>query len=171
MSDVMRLEADDESVIVLTARALAESRDAKPALDVRCADCGAALATASRTPTGVLFVSWWEVDVAPDFRIERTERRRRSRAPDQSDPALPAVAQPPTPTTRATARHGVVALLTLPPDLPADYPDLLVRCAEHGDGVLDPDQIVGQLPTRGQRRWKVPLRLPHLHYRDPRALP
>jgi hypothetical protein len=169
VSDVLRLEADDDAVLALTARALAESRGTKPSLDVRCADCGASLGGASRTPTGILFMSWWEVDVAPDFTIEATTRRRRRSGLNQWDPDLPMVAQPPTATGHATTRHGVIALLTLPPDLPDDYPDLLVRCAEHGDGVLDADQVVGQVPSRGHRRWKVPLRPPHLAYREPQA--
>jgi hypothetical protein len=168
--DALRLEADDAAVISLTWRAVDESPHAKRALDVRCASCGAPVAAAARTPIGVLFVSWWDVDVAPDFQIESADRKSR-RARRDLEMALPRVERPDAAELHPTTQHGVTALLTLPPELPDDYPDLLVRCEEHGDGVLDRDQVVSQVPRRGHRRWKVPLRLPHLAYDDPRTFP
>lgn len=60
--------------------------------------------------------------------------------------------------------HGVVALLGHHDGGLRDRPDLLVRCRDHGDAVLDRAQLLDLLRAGGSDVWLVDPRLPRHRY-------
>ncbi|OBK89458.1 hypothetical protein A5649_13490 [Mycolicibacter heraklionensis] len=63
-------------------------------------------------------------------------------------------------------RHGVIALLALPIEFTPDYPDLLMRCARHGDCVGNRLEILQALRKRHARHMVTPTGK-HLEYGPP----
>lgn len=150
----LRLDADDEQVYALTVRANDDSRRRRPSVRFVCDQCGAKLGSAAHTAHGPLFTSSWET---PPGAQDVTLRRLLSRL---------ARTKPTGDSRRGAQRDGVIALLALPPDVPQDYPDLMVRCAVHGDALLDRRDILRAIS--GQSVVKVATRLPRLEYRPSR---
>jgi hypothetical protein len=63
----------------------------------------------------------------------------------------------------------MIALPRVPAGLAAEYPDLLVRCNDHGDVVVDRVAVLGQIerpPPSG--KVKVDVSPPHREYAEPR---
>lgn len=116
------------------------SADVKPSLTVRCCDpCGALLAHAGVTSLGPLFTSSWKVDLVLPFSIQvgrrvlnRGEAVRWDKA--ERERTLETTSGPPM---DHSGRDGLFAALAIPPGLPQTYTPLYVRCAKHGDAVLD----------------------------------
>jgi hypothetical protein len=161
----LRLDARDDEVWQLTLRAAESSRGIRATLVVRCRLCGSTLAQASPTPLGPLFTSSWTVDRDPGFRVYVNGRTlSRGQALRHDDAWMPVVESSGPPITHEE-RHGVLALLALPTQLPADYPDLLVRCLQHGDAVLDRRGVLECL-RRKERQLKVDPARP-LHQYEP----
>jgi hypothetical protein len=149
---VIRLEADDPDVRALTVKALADTASRTPGLTIRCANCGAELAQAGKTKFGPLFTSTWTVDdgtIAGARPVDRV-----AEIVEQSGP-------PPI------EGHGVIALLALPPKLPPDHPDLLVRCRDDGDALLDRQTVLEWMIRQKRRTTIVDVAFPRSTYRRP----
>ena len=130
----LRLEADDPRVLERTQRALEESAHAKP-VKIRCAGCQSTVALIGTTASGPLFISSWPAERPTDHAVRVNEVELAPRAARKwVDKQHPLVARSGAPVDRPEV-HGSVALLALPIELRQDYPDLLVRCNEHGDEV------------------------------------
>lgn len=129
----------------LTAAALAASRSVTPSLTIRCKACGTKLAQAGYTARGPLFTSSWieppelgiEVFIGQG-RLEPFPAHRWILDHCDNDVA----------DDLGYDRNGTIALLTLPPGMDDDYPDLVVRCNAHGTAVLDRHLVIRLLPTR-----------------------
>ncbi len=149
----LRLEALDPAVWALTLEAVAASKHDDRCLRVVCRECGRALAWAGVTKKGPLFTSSWVTEIEHDEDMVLDARRLR---PGERRLALEAAgaeieAEGPS---MDQGRDGVVALLALPVGMAPDYPDLLVRCDEHGDAVLDRAETLDRV--RGARSaWKT----------------
>jgi len=158
----LRLEALDPAVWALTLEAVAASKHDDRCLRVVCRECGRALAWAGVTKKGPLFTSSWVTEIEHDEDMVLDARRLR---PGERRLALEAAgaeieAEGPS---MDQGRDGVVALLALPVGMAPDYPDLLVRCDEHGDAVLDRAETLDRV--RGARSaWKVTPSLPKREY-------
>ncbi|MBX3285162.1 MAG: hypothetical protein KF703_07440 [Actinobacteria bacterium] len=126
---------------------MSESAAVRPTLVIRCSWCGAEIALAGYTKTGPLFTSSWPVI------------RGGSTPPGAAEPDGGRTSPPP-PTADV---DGVVALASLPPDLPDDYPLFLVRCRIHGDAALEPSDVAARV--RSARPWFVAVTLPFRPYR------
>jgi hypothetical protein len=130
----LRLDAVDDEVFDLTMRAVRTIEGTVPRVSLRCRSGGCVLGAIGATDHGPLLTSSWEVETTPPFKINangtdlgRAQSIKRWRATGT-------VTVSGTPDTY-TDRHGTIALLTLPPELPQEFPDLLVRC-KHGDAVV-----------------------------------
>lgn len=132
----LRLEPLHPEVRALTRDAVIASRGREPRVTLQCETCEQPLARITLVPHGPLFTSWWETPVP----------RRGPR--------------PPTPEP-----HGVIALLALPFGVEDDHPDLLVRCAVHGDAVLDRTDLVALLRRHKTVVWHVHPTMPRRRYR------
>jgi hypothetical protein len=152
---VIRLEADDPQVRALTVKAFADSAGRKPSLAIRCAKCGALLAHAGWTKFGPLFTSSWTVE-SKKLTGETRQVDRMSTLIEQSGAPI------------GEEQHGVIALLAPPPALSQDHPDLLVRCSNHGDAVLDRQHVLTWLRDKSIK--KVSVKFPLVIYRDPDPL-
>lgn len=161
---LLRLEADDPEVLARTRRAIEESAHVKP-FQILCAGCGSTVALVGSTASGPLFSSSWPVERPVDYvvRVDGVELPPRA-ARTWMQQQHPLVARSGAPVDRPEV-HGAVALLALPPDLPQDYPDLLVRCIDHGDEVLDRHAVLEWLRHRSAP--KVTVHRPHRQYRRP----
>ena len=162
----LRLEADDARVLALTRRAIEESAHVKP-VKIRCAGCGSTVALVGSTASGPLFISSWPVErpVGHVVRVDGVELPPPA-ARKWIQKHHPLVAQSGAPVDRPDV-HGAVALLALPAELPQDYPDLLVRCNDHGDEVLERQTVLAWLRDN-PFGWKVAvLHFPHQAYRLP----
>jgi hypothetical protein len=149
---VIRLEADDPQVRARTLDALADSAGRKPSLTIRCSKCGALLAQAGRTKFGPLFTSLW---TAENKLIGETRQvDRMYTVIEQSGPPI------------GGEQHGVIALLDLPPAL---SPDLLVRCRDHGDDVLELQQVLTWLRGKSNEE-TASVKFPLVTYRPPDPL-
>lgn len=137
----LRLQVSDPAVWAHTLRAIEDSATRKPLLKVKCARCGAELAQVGITAHGPLFTSSWKVPIPAG-----SEAKALGPPTKLSGPA-----------PLRSEIHGALAVLALPPDLPAEYPDLLVRCARHGDAVLDRREALRRLPADGAKplQWRV----------------
>ncbi len=162
---MIRLEADDSQVRALTVKALADiaARDLKAALTIRCRACGAQLAQAGVTTHGCLFTSAWAVE-RPDVVAITVNGIRLS--PREALKYRPRVIVEQSGPTNESDRHGVIGLLTVAPTLPQDYPDLLVRCPDDGDAVLDRHQVLAWLRD-DRHKVHVDVTFPRLSYRMP----
>lgn len=154
-AEPLRLDPATAAGRRLTAAAIVASMasgNTEPTLKIHCARCGSALGYADYTAAGPLFISSWEVERALDFDVivnGRTLSRRE--ALRYRERKHPLVGQSGRPITE-TGRDGVFALLVLPPGIPEDFPDLLVRCADHGDAVLTPSRDDRRAPSPDAER-------------------
>lgn len=140
-----RLSAQHPAVVALTVAAVRASSATRP-MAIRCRH-GHLLAYVGDTGSGILFTSSWEDD--EDARLPgggslhsadgtaATARQVRRYVDTMM------IREGPAPSRQ---RHGVVALLNVPPEHPQDYPALVVRC-RCGDAELDRIQVVGWLRT------------------------
>lgn len=160
----LRLEADDARVLALTRRAIEESVHVKP-VKIRCAGCHSTVALVGSTASGPLFISSWPAErpVGHVVRVDGVELPPPA-ARKWMQKHHPLVAQSGAPVDRPEV-HGAIALLALPPALPQDYPDLLVRCDKHGDELLERHTVLEWLRDRSAP--KVALDFPHREYRRP----
>lgn len=162
----LRLQPETEAVRDLTSRANAASSTVKPTLTVRCQKCQGVLGHAGYTDVGPLWTASWTTDPDPipemDVLTEQGKLTGRGKARhlksstfihfQGDDPGL------------ERGRDGYVALLALPPCVADDYPDLYVRCVDHGDVVLDRLELLEHL-RRHKSLWKVQTSYP-LHEID-----
>lgn len=138
----LRLEPATDEVWQLTLNAAADPIADRRPIQLRCRSGGCVIAQVGTTAAGPLFTSSWEVERAVPYRIEvNGQTLGRSAARRYLDQVQPVTHRSGAPVTYRE-RHGVVALLALPNALPADYPDLLVRC-KHGDALLDRREVIG----------------------------
>lgn len=153
---VLRLSASDPEVWRRTLDANVMTNDpatSKP-IPVRCKKCQDRLGSVGLTPLGVLFTSSWAV--RRDFFTESTGfgagvgRLSPKDARHILDEFVP-VEQ--TSGRKPQKRDGTIALLTLPPELPQDYPDLMVRCEDDGDAVMDRLHLVEDVDRRKPVIW------------------
>jgi hypothetical protein len=158
----LQLSAADDQVWRLTLDAVRASDSVNP-MTIRCGTCQATIARAGYTHLGPLFTSSWTIELdSPNAVTVDGRRLSRGAAIKFHDEGLPLTRQSGRPITH-TETHGTIALLALPTHLPGDYPDLLVRCAAHGDAVLDRAEVLSWLRS-GERRRKVSVSLPHRSY-------
>lgn len=148
----LRLQASDPLVLALTRKAMvtiASSTVTEASLRLRCSTCRNVLARAGYTPHGALFMSSWrvpgkariviQIDEEPAALTLRQQYRiEATLATEIADSGLP-----------EDDHHSVFALLALPPEMAADYPDLLVRCERDGDLVLDRVDVLAWLRIGG----------------------
>jgi hypothetical protein len=167
----LRLEADDPDVRALTGLALEDAAAIPdPPLTIVCRRCGALLARAGDTGHGPLFTSWWESEppLGHSITVNGRELNRRESIAwrEQHTELVESRGRP----MHAPLRHGVTALLT--PGL-ADHPDLLVRCMQHGDSVLDRDEVLGWVRQAAHKPTKrtVVVSKPFSEYRVPQVAP
>lgn len=131
----LRVQADDPDVLALTAQAVRESnRHRDIVLTVRCRHCRDKLAEVGRTPSGLLFAS--RIPQVTESNLSDGERFLTS-AEVHKMAASPGTAKALAGGAGRDTPNGVIALLNLPKDMSRDYPDLIVRCRQHGDTVLD----------------------------------
>ncbi|MCA9851489.1 MAG: hypothetical protein KC461_12705 [Dehalococcoidia bacterium] len=141
--NAVRIDAADDNVWRLTLAALEASTATAPTLTIRCAKCGAQLGLAGVVPGhGPLFTAAWQVPLASPWRVngrrlsEREARRyERSRAIEATESGEQVTDE----------THSTIALLRLPASCPQEYPTLLVRCARHGDAILDRAAVLDAL--------------------------
>ncbi len=143
----LRIQADDPDVLARTGEALRLAAGIKPPLQLRCAQCRDLLARVGDVPIyGALFVSSWKVEIGNEQRVLADDRdlkgRERRRWLAENYETIEESGEP----IDAPLRHGVTALLALPPELAQDYPDLLMRCDNgHGDYVADRVETIALL--------------------------
>lgn len=148
----VNLDSADPEVWAYTLRLIEASSTAKPSLTIRCRACQAELGHAGITSAGPLFTSSWKVELDLPFSVQvgnrvlnRGEALRRDKA--ERERTLVATSGPPIDFTGV---DGLFAALAIPPDLPQAYTPLYVRCAKHGDAVLDRtvvnDALRGKVP-------------------------
>ncbi|MEZ0382177.1 hypothetical protein [Mycobacterium sp. pW045] len=154
---MLRLEAGDPAVRERTAAAVQASNEqgVRPTLEIRCSKCRAKLATVGTVPEfGPLFASSWAVTADSWHRVivngEVLGDRARSRWISEHYETLSASGKP----MNEPLRHGIIALLALPPQLEQDYPPLLMRCSRHGDYIADRLEVIEEL-RRGADVHKV----------------
>lgn len=152
--DLLHIEAEDEAVWARTLDALADSRGVAPSVRVWCDRCpGRDLAEAGMTKYGPLFTSSWSTPPLPAAAAVRKVARRLRWSTDG-----------------VAGTEGVIALLRLPPDLPQDYPDLMVRCPKHGDAVLRRLDVVAKVRGGRKEVMKVTTTTPRRRYRPVRRM-
>jgi hypothetical protein len=160
---VIRLQSPEPTVWARTLDALIASRLIKPALTVRCKQCHAQLARAGVTPLGPLFTSSWTVEVPTPFEVFVDGQRLSRRAAIRHHANTTEVAGQSGPAISDTEIHGTIALLALPPEMPQDYPPLMVSCARHGDALVGRSEVLADLRA-GSRVLYVLVSLPRLEY-------
>ena len=148
----------------LTFEAMQEAVKAKPTLTVRCKRCRAKLATVAPTSVGPLFSSTWTIPAlahsVPGAVVTDPDSGRPVAISEAGDQSI-------TRTTNDAVEDltvEVFALLQLP-SADDDYPDLLVRCASHGDAVLDRLEVIAA--NRTDRDFPVDVSYPLHEYRLP----
>jgi len=144
-----------------TLTLFAASANTTPALKVICRSCQSTLGYAGTTSIGPLFTSSWKVDLVLPFSIQvgrrvlnRGEAVRWDKA--ERERTLETTSGRPIDWTGLDC---LIAPLAIPPDLPQTYPPLYVRCAKHGDAVLDRGVVIDAL-RRKVPVLKVPVSLP-----------
>jgi hypothetical protein len=163
MTDAVKIHPDDDTVWALTLDAVKDSQGRKQSLTVRCSQCRRALAGAGQTKNGALFVSYWELEQGFTGVFYKGQRVPRRVAIKGLDRIMPVVDQSGPASSEPAGQFGF-ALLELPCELAQDYPDLLVRCARHGDAVLNRIEVLELL---GQATEKlVDVAFPHREYRS-----
>ncbi|MBK8333278.1 MAG: hypothetical protein IPL07_13090 [Acidimicrobiaceae bacterium] len=137
---MLRLEVQSEDVWNLTLQAMATAHDlgAEHSLEIRCVagGCGQLLGVAGMVPGfGPLFTSRWMVPVQSPITYKgatMSERRARHLLAQSNNVTITGAPLLEVPT-------GVIGLIGEGLD---EYPDLLVRCAKHGDLVLDRAEVL-----------------------------
>ena len=147
----LRIQADDPDVLARTGEALRLAAGIKH----RCSCAVGSAETCWRVSAmyrsmGALFVSSWKVETGNEQRIvvggrELKDRERRRWLAENYE-AIEESGEP----IDAPLTHGVTALLCLPPELPRDYPDLVMRC-DNGHG----DYVANRLETIALLRYVV----------------
>jgi hypothetical protein len=162
----VRIHVADDDVWRLTLDALAASCDVPAALTIRCATCRRTIGYAGDVPNyGPLFTASWQVPAPSPATVNgRPMNERQRHRFEDHNPSLD-VDQTGEPVTDET--HGTIALLRLPAGYPEEYPTLLVRCARHGDAVLDRGEVLGALHD-GHRETLAPATRPLTSYVPPR---
>ncbi len=167
----LRLQPSDPEVIDLTCRVVEASEIATAQLVGLCAKCQpksrVELAKVGYTGGHALFKSSWRVPL--DAGISINGERVNQRQYEIFEKRL-GFATSVTGHIDRNADHTVFALLALPLELRADYPDLLVRCERHGDAVLDRLEALDRLrvaASGGDPLWKIDVNFPRLEYEPP----
>jgi len=132
----VRLQADDPEVLALTRTAVEGSLGQAPTIKVRCASCGTVVGHAGHTTAGPLFIATWTVPIAGATATEDGRLLRRQ----ERHPGAERTGQLDTEDV-----HSTIALVALPPEMVEDYPDLMVRCMDHRDALVDRVEVVGAL--------------------------
>lgn len=145
---VLKLNAEDAAVWQRTMDACDDSQTRRPSLAVRCRSCGSELAAVGTTAFGTLFSSAWDVERPLDFTTTVNGHRLKRRDALRFQEATETVISTSGPPMDYKDREGTIALLALPAEMIQDYPDLLVRCAQHGDALLSRDEIFDDLRER-----------------------
>jgi hypothetical protein len=165
-----RLEASDPAVWARTLEALADTMHRKPQLTVHCRQCGGKVGYAGPTDYGPFFVSagWNEPrDPFPAGEVIGPDGPLKGRAKARFMESVWEPMEQWGPPPDHPDRSAAIALLSLPPELVQDFPDLLVRCPRrHGDTILDRFETLERL-RRGETRWKVQCSLPFTEYERP----
>lgn len=170
---MLRLMADDPAVVELTGAAVSASNEhrVKPTLQIICQKCGSVLAKVGDTECGPLFTSVWTI-ASPLFFVEYVRGRKLSRKQALANMERHLVSR--SGQAMDASRHNcVVALLALPANVAPDYPDLLVRCAKHGDAILDRLETLQWLRESAQKpqRRRVTVSRPFAEYTVPAVPP
>lgn len=142
---VLRLNSEDAAVWQRTMDACDDSQTRTPSLTVRCRSCGSELAAVGATAFGPLFSSAWNVERPLDFTTTVNGRRLNRREALRFQEATETVISTSGPPMDYNDRQGTLALLALPAEMSQEYPDLLVRCAQHGDALLSRDEVFDDL--------------------------
>lgn len=153
MSSPLKIDVDDDELWHRTQEAVAATRQhRRPRVTIRCAgSCGAILGGLDATPHGPLLISWWDLDAPADEAAGVAVAAEYGRAPGRE-------------------RRCVIALIG---SGLAEYPALLVRCAEHGDLLVDRGEALDKLRSvrpDGHTVWAVTPKHPHLNHLPPRDL-
>lgn len=165
----LRLTVADEEVWNLTLEAMAATEGLRPTLALRCQACGSKLAAAGVTPIGPVFTSAWDVELPLGHAVYVNGVKLPRRATLKFDQKMFEVVERRGRPQDHIGRDGVVALLVVPPHMPQEYPDLLVRCNDHGDVLLDRLQVLTWIRDGRTKSRKVAVRLPHREYDRGRA--
>lgn len=167
MTKPRRIDADDPEVRSLTSRAWTDTTNRyAPEVTIICRSCGTVLGAMDTTKFGPLFLSWWDVEPHSEAELNGRPLKKREyeRVLEQAGWRVESVSGNPD----RLERHGAAALLTLPPTMAEDCPDLMVRCEKHGDAILDRNEALSRLRTRPPRKkWKVTPSFPLQAYREP----
>jgi hypothetical protein len=141
----LRLTADDPGVWARTLTAIAARPSGRP-VKVRCAGgdrhCGTQVAVITENTWGPLFVANWDAPSRLPTETYNDGVRLSRRA------VLNALTQVSGPAEDWRATDGTIALLTLPPDIVSDVPDLMVRCPSCGDAVIARAEALQWLRTQ-----------------------
>ncbi len=158
---LLRLDAVNDEVWNRTLAAVASTLGTVKPMVIRCTHDGCPLAHVGNSSNGPLFTSSWEVQHPNPFRfnVDGQDLGRRAAIREQNR-RWPASNESGAPS-RYVDRHGVLALLALPPEFEQDYPDLLVRC-EHGDAVLNRGNVIGWM--RSNRAPRIDTAMPRRQY-------
>lgn len=165
MSEPLYLDPATDAVRRLTAASLAPGTAVEPRLDIRCVACGSKLGYVVKTAHhGLGFASTWRTELPLGFEVHVNGRKLSRGEAIKHERTSTQVVRREGPPMDYTGRDGVIALLTLPPDMVQDYPALLVRCTEHGDAELDRLEVVERARDGGGVVWKVSVSMPFADY-------
>jgi len=159
------LNTADPEVWALTIAACRSVNGADAPLKIQCSRCHKLLAIAGDTSFGYLFHSAWVVEKPLDFDVESNgvtlSRRQALKFRELINP----VERSSGPPIVEQNRHGAIVLLApTAPEL--DRPELMVRCADHGDVVLERSQVADAL-RRSLPVLRVVVGFPRLDYLMP----
>ncbi len=156
---VLTIVATDLEERELIRRALGSKPNDQVRL--RCADCGTKIGKVADTPHGALFTSSWRVEIAETERVKVDGRELLPRERARFDKAHLPVESGPQPDRVEV--HGSLAMLAA-----ESSSDLLVRCPEHGDAVLDRLELLKMLRTpKGKRNSRITVSSPGWEYLSP----
>ncbi len=152
----------------LTAELIRASQGRTPSLTIWCAipQCQTVLARAGHTSAGPLFTSTWTVPAPRTITEVNGAPLTRSAERGFIESAFGPVACESGPPLERDLAQGVFAAVAPPPGQADDHPPLLVRCAEHGDAVLDRVEVMAHLRD-GRTSWAVAVGFPRVEYADP----
>lgn len=177
MTDMLKLDVDNDALWATTLRTVQSTQQRKaPLVEIRCSGCGAVLGCLDKLPRGRLFASWWEVDASPPsgwagtgayvLRSDRPGERIPVEEHLQERVAAGAMRERQYGPPLAVSGHVCFALID---DGLAEYPALFVRCAQHGDMVLDRAEAIRRLDAAVKpAKWAVAPQFPRLAYVEPR---
>lgn len=128
------LHVADDALWKLTLQALADTQHrTTPRVHIRCG-CGRSLGALDVVTQGPLFISAW--DTPPPDTWKDTGVKVFTSTDGEVDPKQ-FFADLPHRDYGSETTHGRECVIALIANDLADYPDLLVRCARHGDRILD----------------------------------